>query len=198
MNTFAVLQILLLGLALLAGLIIVPLGLPGLWIMLGAGLLYWILLPAGGIGLFTFGVAAVVVVLAEVLEFTIAGNYTRKYGGSRRAAWGAIIGGIAGAVIGVPVPMLGSLVGAFAGTFAGAFAGEWSTQSTRSDMQPRMIARHDDMARDGSTSGTSTQGSATRAATGALLGRAVASAVKSGLGVLVAIWFMLAAILGAT
>ncbi len=191
MNTFAILHVLLLGIAMLAGLLIVPVGLPGLWIMLGAGLLYWILLPAGGIGLLTFSVAAIIVVVAEVLEFTIAGNYTRKYGGSQRAAWGAIIGGIVGAIVGVPIPILGSLVGAFVGTFAGAFVGEWTTQRART---------HDvtsDRGEVNRASGDiSTHRSATRAATGALLGRAVAAAVKSGLGVLVAIWFLLAAIFG--
>ncbi len=166
----AALSLTLLGAALIGGLLLVPLGLPGLWIMLGAGLLYWILVPAGGIGLWTFAGAALLVVIAEFLEFTIAGNYTRKYGGSRRAAWGAIIGGIAGAIIGVPIPVLGSLIGAFVGTFAGAFAGEWTHRST--------------------------SGNATRAATGALLGRAVAAAVKSGLGVFVAIWMFLAAAFG--
>ena len=45
--------VLLLAAALLGGLVLVPLGFPGLWIMLGAGLLYWVLLPAGGLGLWT-------------------------------------------------------------------------------------------------------------------------------------------------
>ena len=181
----------LLAAALLGGLLLVPLGLPGLWIMLGAGLLYWILVPTGGIGLLTFAGAAMLVVLAEFLEFTIAGNYTRKYGGSRRAAWGAIIGGVAGAIVGVPIPVLGSLVGAFAGTFVGAFVGEWwSQRNTRA-------AVNAGDARTGSTrSRPPASGTATRAATGALLGRAVAAAVKSGLGVLVALCLFLAAALG--
>ncbi len=182
---------LLLGVALLAGLMIVPLGLPGLWIMLGAGLLYWIALPAGGIGLFTFTAAACVVVVAEVLEFTIAGNYTRKYGGSRRAAWGAIIGGIAGALFGVPIPILGSLVGAFVGTFAGAFVGEYTAQYAE-----RGKTTNDKSEIETASPGHSSRVSATRAATGAVLGRAVAAAVKSALGVLVATWFLLAAIFG--
>ncbi len=162
----------LLSLALLAGLALVPIGLPGLWVMLGAGLLFWILVPAGGIGLGTFLVAAALVVVAEILEYTIAGRYTRKYGGSRRASWGAIVGGIVGAVIGVPVPVLGSLVGAMVGAFVGAFAGELSVhRALRNDP--------------------------TRVATGALIGRAVAAAAKSGLGVLVAIVLLGAAIVGA-
>ena len=157
--------VLLLAAALLGGLVLVPLGFPGLWIMLGAGLLYWVLLPAGGIGLWTLVGAALIVVTAEVLEYTIAGRYTRKYGGSKRAGWGAIAGGLVGAVIGVPVPVIGSLVGAFAGAFVGAFVAEWTV--------------HRDL-----------RGNPTRVATGALVGRAVAAAVKSGMGVAVAAWIL--------
>ena len=60
----------------------------------------------------------------EVVEFTVAGSYARKYGGSRRASWGAMVGGIVGAFVGVPVPVLGSMVGAFAGAFGGALLAE--------------------------------------------------------------------------
>ncbi len=161
----------LLGASLFGALVLVPIGLPGLWVMLGAGLFYWMLVPTGGIGLVTFLIAAVLVVCAEVLEFTVSGRYTRKYGGSKRAAWGAIVGGIAGAIIGVPVPVLGSLVAAFIGTFAGAFIGEWLT------------------ARE-------TRGDPARAATGALLGRAMASAIKSAIAVFVAILLFAAAAFG--
>ena len=58
--------------ALLAGLLLVPLGLPGLWVMLGATLVYWLAVPAGEIGLVTLLVASALVVIAEVLEFTSA------------------------------------------------------------------------------------------------------------------------------
>ena len=166
-----VLALLLLIVALLGGLVLVPLGLPGLWVMLGAALVYWVAVPAGGVGLITILVASALVILAEVLEFTIAGRYAKKYGGSRRAAWGAILGGIVGAIIGVPLPVVGSLIGAFIGSFVGAFLGEFSVhRDVRSDP--------------------------TRAATGALIGRAVAAAAKSGLGMLVAVVVLGAAMLG--
>jgi len=161
----------LLAAALLGGLILVPLGLPGLWIMLGAALVYWIVVPAGGVGLVTLRIAAVVVIAAEVLEFTIAGRYTKQYGGSRRASWGAILGGIAGALVGVPVPVIGSLIGAFVGAFVGAYVGERTVhRDARND--PTTVAK------------------------GALIGRAVAAAAKSGLGLLVAVVILGAAIWG--
>lgn len=161
----------LLALVLFGSLLLIPLGLPGLWLMLGAALVYWILIPAGGIGLWTLIGASVLVIIAEVLEFTIAGSYTRKYGGSRRASWGAIFGGIAGAIFGVPVPVVGSIVGAMIGAFAGAFLGELT------------VARAD-------------RGDPTRVATGAMLGRAVAAAVKCGIGIVVAVWIFSAAMVG--
>lgn len=156
--------------ALLVGLLIVPLGLPGLWLMLAASAAYMLLVPAGGIGVGTVLVASALVVVAEVIEYTIAGRYTRRYGGSRRASWGAILGGLVGAVVGVPIPVVGSLAGAFVGAFAGAFIGEWTV--------------HRDERAD-----------PTRVATGALIGRAVAAAAKSGIGILVAVVILGAAVL---
>jgi hypothetical protein len=40
----------LLAVVLIGGLLLVPLGLPGLWIMLGAALLYSVLVPMSGVG----------------------------------------------------------------------------------------------------------------------------------------------------
>ncbi len=166
------LALVLLVATLLGGLLLVPLGLPGLWVMLGAALVYWIVVPAGGVGLVTLLIVSVLVILAEVLEFTIAGRYTKRYGGSRRASWGAIIGGILGAIVGVPVPVVGSLVGAFVGSFVGAFVGELTVhRDARND--PARVAR------------------------GALVGRAVAAAAKSGIGMLVAVVVLGAAVVGA-
>jgi uncharacterized protein YqgC (DUF456 family) len=145
---------------LLIGLLLVPLGLPGLWIMLGATVAHWILVPTGAIGPVIVGVSAALVITAEVLEFTIAGRYARQYGGSRRASIGAMLGGVIGAIMGVPVPVVGSMIGAFAGAFAGALVGELSVNRTE-------------------------RGEPVRVARGALLGRVVAAAVKTGIGIAV-------------
>ena len=163
----------LLGVVLLAGLLMVPVGLPGLWVMLGAALLYNVLLPAGGIGWITLGGCAVLVVVAEVLEFTVGSRYTQKYGGSKRAGWGSIIGGIAGAMVGVPIPVIGSVIGAFVGAFVGALVGEYTVpKESRGDL--------------------------TRVATGAVIGRAVAAAVKTGIGVVIMVWILAVTIFGHT
>ncbi len=163
--------ILLLAFALFASLLLVPLGLPGLWLMLAAGMLYDWLAPAGSIALWMLLLAAALAVLAEVLEFTLAARYAARYGGSPRAGWGAIIGGLVGAFVGIPVPVIGSVIGAFAGAFVGALAFEL----TRSE---------------------STRDSATRVAWGALLGRVMAAAAKTGLGCAIAAILLVGALRG--
>lgn len=155
---------LLLGVALLAGLFLIPLGLPGLWLMVGAALLYSYAKPT--ISIWTIGLLAGLALVAEIIEFALSGRYARKYGGSRRAGWGAILGGIIGAFVWTPLPVIGPMIGAFAGAFAGAFIAEL-------------------------TGGAQVRG-ATRVATGALLGRIVAVAMKVGVGLVLAVWVLLA------
>ena len=158
---------LLLVAVLLFSLFLIPIGLPGLWIMLAAALAYDLLVPAAVIGTWTLVAMTLLAVVAEVIEFSLAAKYTKKYGGSRRAGWGAILGGIAGALIGVPVPVIGSVIGAFAGSFVGALVAEYSR------------ARQAD--------------AATRVATGALIGRVMATAVKTGVGLALLVWVAAAA-----
>jgi uncharacterized protein YqgC (DUF456 family) len=86
---------LLLAAVMFLGLIIIPFGLPGTWIIAAAALGYQILVP-GSISMFTIAVVFGLAIVGEVLEFTLSAKYTRKYGGSRRASWGAIIGGMVG------------------------------------------------------------------------------------------------------
>jgi len=104
-------------LAMLASLLLIPLGLPGLWLIvvmtLGlvlAGQLTW-----------TFGLlAAGFALVAEVAEFGLLRRFAKASGASRKAFWGAVLGGLAGLFIGVPVPVVGPLITAFLGTFLGA------------------------------------------------------------------------------
>lgn len=156
---------LLLAIALVAGLLLIPLGLPGLWLMVGATLLYSYAKP--GISVWTIGALTVLALIAEGIEFALSGRYARKYGGSRRAGWGAIIGGVVGAFVWTPLPVIGPMIGAFAGAFIGAWLAEMTKQ------------------------GAAISG-ATRVATGALLGRIVAVAMKVGIGMVLAVWVLLA------
>ncbi len=159
-------QVLLLIAAIALGLIMIPFGMPGTLVMFAAGLCYYLLVPAGGIGLTTVIAMGVLMAVAEGLEWVLTSRFTRKYGGSRRAGWGAIIGGMVGAFLGVPVPIIGSIVGAFAGAFVGAFVFEWSHQGDHA--------------------------TATRVAWGALVGRVTAAAIKVAIGLAMAVWMLFA------
>jgi uncharacterized protein len=160
-------EVLLLIAAIAIGLVMIPFGLPGTLVLFAAALCYHLLVPAGGIGLTTVIGVGVLMAVAEGLEWVLTGRFTKRYGGSRRAAWGAILGGMIGAFIGVPLPIVGSIVGAFAGAFIGAFVAEWSCGSS-----------HD---------------AAVRVAWGAFLGRVAAAATKVAIGLVMAIWMVAAA-----
>ncbi|AHG92231.1 protein of unknown function DUF456 (plasmid) [Gemmatirosa kalamazoonensis] len=163
--------LLLLALVLLVSIVMIPLGLPGLWVMIAAAVGYNALTVgaiAGPIGWPTLVGTVALGIVSEILDFTLAARFARKYGGSRRAGWGAIVGGFLGAFAGIPIPIVGSVIGAFLGAFAGAFIAEMSNR--------------------GSGAGT-----ATRVAWGALLGRAAGAALKVGFGLAIAAWLLLAA-----
>ena len=163
--TASLLLVLLTG---LAGLALIPLGLPGLWvIVLG-------ILGFGWLTDFrTLGVGLIVTVLAlallgEAVEAYVGFRFAQRYGGSSRAGWGALAGGLIGAIVGVPVPVIGSVIGGFFGAFLGAAVFEYSS------------ARHSE--------------GALRAGWGAVLGRALAVGVKMGVGIVIVVLGVFAAL----
>ena len=150
------------------GLIMIPFGLPGTLVIFCGALGYKLLVPMGGIGWPTVVIIGVMMIVAEALEWVLTARFTKKYGGSRRAGWGAVIGGMVGAFLGVPVPVVGSVIGAFVGAFVGAFAFEYSRAGEH--------------------------GTATKVAWGALVGRVTAAAMKVGIGLVMAVWLVFAAL----
>jgi uncharacterized protein len=171
-----VIELILLAASLLLSLFLIPIGLPGTWLMIASAITYDLVVGGEPIGWFTIGITVVIAVIAEIFEFTLAGRYAKKYGGSRRAGWGAILGGIVGAFMGVPVPIIGSVIGSFVGSFVGALVFEYTR--TRSEIERAAAADHV---------------AATRVAWGALIGRVVATAMKSAAGVIIAAWLLVAA-----
>jgi uncharacterized protein YqgC (DUF456 family) len=159
---------LLLGVCCVLGLVLVPLGLPGLWVMVAGIIGYGWLTDFRSLGVATIVVVAGLALLGEIMETWLGFRFAKTYGGSRRAAWGALVGGIVGAVMGVPVPLVGSVIGAFLGSFAGAALLEYASSRTAE--------------------------TAVRAGWGAVLGRAAAAAAKMALGVVIAIIGVLAAL----
>jgi len=161
---------LLLGVCCALGLVLVPLGLPGLWVMVAGIVGYGWLTDFRSVGVATMGVALGLAFLGEIIEWWLGFRFARTYGGSRRSAWGALVGGIVGAAMGVPVPVVGSVIGAFLGSFAGAALLEYSLSST--------------------------PGTAVRVGWGAVVGRATAAAAKIALGVVIAVLGVFAALRG--
>ena len=147
----------LLGIPLLAiALLLVPLGLPGVWLMV-AMLGGWALL--GQVGWLLVLAALALAAVAEALEWVLVARLNLRYGGSRPAFWGAVVGGLVGVLVGAPIPVVGPVVAGFLGTFAGAALVTFATT------------------RDAAGAG--------RVGLGALLGRILAAVVKVGAGVII-------------
>jgi uncharacterized protein len=151
----------------IVGLLLIPFGLPGLWvIVLGIVGYGWLTdfqtLSAGFMIL-----VVVLAILGEVFEAWIGFRYAQRYGGSRRAGWGALVGGLVGAIVGVPIPIIGSVIGGFVGAFIGAALFEYSAARKSAG--------------------------AVKAGWGAVLGRAAAAAGKMGLGIVMVVGSLFAA-----
>jgi len=67
------------------------------------------------IGVWTLLALAVMAVLTYVVEFAASALGVKKYGGSKRAMGGAVLGGLIGMFLGIPGILLGPFVGAVIG-----------------------------------------------------------------------------------
>ena len=146
-----------LGLLLLqvAGLILIPFGMPGLWLQIAAALG---LMACGAMRWEWIAGFVVLAAIAEGIEFSRWGS--QRFGGSSTAAWGALIGGSVGAIVGdIPLPIIGGVITSFVGTFVGALVGEMVAQ--------RRVAPD------------------LRVGVGAVFGRVIGVAIKLWVGVLV-------------
>jgi len=150
------------------GLALIPLGLPGLWIMVGGILAYGWLTGFRSVGVIMIAIVLGIAFFAEIVDNWLGFRFAKRYGGSTRSGWGALLGGLVGAVIGVPIALIGSVIGAFVGSFIGAALFELS------------YSRH--------------AGVAARAGWGAVMGRVAAAAVKIALGIVLAVIGIFAAL----
>jgi len=143
----------LLYLAMVAGLLVIPLGIPGQFVIVAAAALFTLIVGSTVLPWWVAITLLGLAVAAEVGE-AVAGFFGAKQAkGSVWSALGGMAGGIAGAILGSLVaPILGSLGGALAGTFAGAFGVEYYR--------------------------TSHAGNARAVAKGALMGRLAGSLIK--------------------
>ena len=139
-------------LVMLAGVAIIPLGVPGQFLIVVAALAWCLVLPEA-LSLWIVAILLGIAILAELLEAVAGFLGASKARGSIWSSFGALLGGIAGAIVGsLFLPVIGSLIGALVGTFAGAYAVEYYR--------------------------TRAMTSATHVAKGALIGRIVGSIIK--------------------
>ncbi len=142
----------------LVGIVLTLLTLPGTWFMLVAAMLVWWWRP-DMYEPWTIGVAGVLALLGEALEFVSSAAGSAKAGGSRRGAVGSIAGAIAGAILGTPfLPPIGTIAGGVLGAGAGAVLAE------------RLWAKR-------------TWAEAARSGQGAAVGRLAATILKTGVAV---------------
>lgn len=119
--------------SILLGIVLVPISLPGTWLIVAASLVYSIFYGFDGgqtsawwvngwlVGLATFG---------ELMEFAVGTLGGKAVQVSNGAIISAFIGGLVGLFIGVPVFLIGSLLGLFIGAFLGALVFELFVQKS--------------------------------------------------------------------
>lgn len=132
-QTLHILAYLLVILSILAGIFLVPLSLPGTWVIVGASILYSFFYDFDG-GATSFwwvnGWLLGLAVFGEVMEFVVGTFGSKAVKVSNGAIIAAFIGGIVGLIIGVPIVLVGSLIGLFVGAFLGALIYEWFVVSS--------------------------------------------------------------------
>jgi uncharacterized protein YqgC (DUF456 family) len=111
-----------------AGLALIPFGLPGIWLMAlsTVGLAWW-QSDAGMIGVDAIVAVLVLAALSEVFELLSSMAGTKVAGGTRRGAWGGLVGGFGGAIFCtglIPIPVVGTVFGACLGALIGGAAFE--------------------------------------------------------------------------
>ncbi|MBA2882616.1 hypothetical protein HNR65_002970 [Desulfosalsimonas propionicica] len=141
----------------IAGIVLVPLGMPGTFVILAGAVFYNLIQGAMVFSLLVLALLLGLAIVGEVLEYILGVSMATKRGASRRAAFGGIVGGIVGAFAGVPVFLIGPVIGLFAGVFIGAFVVELAVK------------------KDAAAS--------FRSATGAFYGRVGATLVKTLIGI---------------
>ncbi|MCA9728137.1 MAG: DUF456 domain-containing protein [Candidatus Eisenbacteria bacterium] len=155
----------LLDLGLLAGLLAIPLGLSGNFILLGLAVVVAIATKLQAIGWLALILMAVAVVAGEVVEALLGSLVARKYGASKWGMLGAFGGGLVGAALGTMIlPVVGSILGSFLGAAAGAIGAELAAGKGR---EPGL-----------------------RAGWGAFLGKVLATAFKTAIGLAIAVYLV--------
>jgi len=108
-------------LVLILGVVIIPFGIAGTFIIVADALIYGLVTGFDKITLPFVGLLLGIALAVELVEALLGAFLAKRFGGSKWGIAGAMIGGFLGAVAGTPVtPVLGTLLGGFLGAFLGA------------------------------------------------------------------------------
>ncbi len=133
-------MLIILDLILVAGLICIPLGLGGNFIIIGAAIIIAVITKFQTLSLLTLGIMLALVVIGEIIESFLGSYVAFRFGASRWGMIGAFAGGIIGAIVGTPIlPVIGSIAGSFIGAGVGAVAAEWYHQRQLETSMPAGI-----------------------------------------------------------
>ncbi|MFP4193342.1 MAG: DUF456 domain-containing protein [Desulfobacterales bacterium] len=133
MELTGIIALVVLAIFCLAGLVLIPLGMPGTFVILAGAALYNLITWSMSISAAVLAVLLVLALVGEILEYILGVKFAQRRGVSRPAVIGAIAGGIVGTFAGIPVPVAGPLLGLFAGVFIGAFLVELVSEKKISD-----------------------------------------------------------------
>lgn len=109
----------------LVGVLVIPLGIPGTFIIVVAAGITGLLTGWNVVSLSLFLIFLGLAIFGEVGDYLFSIASGKKYGASKYSLIGSFIGAVVGSILGLPLPIIGNLLGAFLGAFAGAFITEF-------------------------------------------------------------------------
>ncbi len=121
MNTILLISLLIL--ACLVGVAMTAIRLPGTWLIVASAAGYAWSEEWARTSLTLLGILFGIALLGEGIEILASVVAARRAGGSRKAAWGGMLGGILGMIFlsfMIPIPIVGTMIGVLVGCFSGA------------------------------------------------------------------------------
>jgi uncharacterized protein YqgC (DUF456 family) len=113
-------------LVIIAGLIMIILGLPGTFIIVIAALIYGFVTQFSYITIWGFIFLMLIAIGLELIEAGITWAAIQKTGASKRTFFGAVLGSILGGFWGTfTLPIVGTILGVIVGAASGAILTEW-------------------------------------------------------------------------
>lgn len=122
MDILAIVAFLLLS---IIGLLVIPAGIPGTFIIVGASGLTGLMTGWDVVSLSLIFIFLGLAIFGEVGDYLFSVASGKRYGASKYSLIGSFIGAVVGSILGLPLPVIGNLLGAFLGAFVGAFVTEF-------------------------------------------------------------------------